>query len=411
MKGKSTNYIVFDIGSNKIAALAANITKIGEVSVVAQVIQSSTGFRAGSIIDLEAAENSIIAAIYSLEKECDKSINNVVVSLSGGVKSYYISHTIKLGNQAISRQDVNKLIQKALADFSEKDKEVIHYFPIEFTIDKDNCVETPIGMYAKELSCQIHVVAANSLMLRNLTNCFAKCHIEISDVVLSVYAAGIVCLSDDEKETGAIVIDFGSHVTSFGVFLYGKIIYTGSLPIGGYNITSDIAKALSISINTAEKLKILYGDVRPDLLNKNETIRISNFEPENDYNEDLTISSSKLAEIIRPRVKQIVTLLKKDYDHISMDHLVAKRVVLTGGGSGLQGLKNLVAEAFQKQARVAKPEIIPGFVENLNSSIYATTLGMIKSKALKYKKNSFKPEDQEDLGWFRRIFLWFKENI
>ena len=411
MKGKSANYIVFDIGSNKIAALAANINKTGEVSVIAQLIQSSTGFRAGSIIDLEAAENSIIAAIYSLEKECDKSINNVIISLSGGVKSYYISHTIKLGNQVISRQDVNKLIHKALADFSEKDQEIIHYFPIEFTIDKNNFVESPIGMYAKELTCQIHVVAANLLMLRNLTNCFAKCHIEISDVVLSVYAAGIVCLSDDEKETGAIVIDFGSHVTSFGVFLYGKIIYTGNILLGGYNITSDIAKALSISINTAEKLKILYGDVRPDLLNKNETIRISNFEPENDYDTDLTISSSRLAEIIRPRVNQIITLLKKDYDHISMDHLIAKRVVLTGGGSTLQGLKNLVAESFQKQVRVAKPESIPGFVENLNSSIYATTLGMVKSKVLKYKKNSFKPEDQEDFGWFKRMFLWFRENI
>ena len=411
MKGKSANYIVFDIGSNKVAAIAANINKTGESKVVAQVLQYSDGFKAGTVVDLEAAENSIIATIYSLEKECDKSINEVTISLSGGVKSYYISHTLKLSNQPISKQDIKKLIQKALSDFSVKDQEVIHYFPIEFTLDKNNIVDNPNGMYARELGCQIHVIAANSLILRNLTNCFARCHIEVGDVVLSIYADGLACLSDDEKETGAIIIDMGSHITSFGVFFEGKILYVGSVPMGSHHITSDIAKVLSVSIDTAEKLKILYGDVRPDLFSKNESVRISDFEPDNNYNVDLTISVSKLAEIIHSRVEEILTLLKKEYDYIAMDHLIAKRVVLTGGGSGLQGVKNLVAEIFQKQVRLAKLEHTPGFVDNVNIAIYSTAMGMIKSKALKYKKNSFKSGEQEDHGWFRRMFLWFKENI
>ena len=218
MKGKSANYIVFDIGSNKVAAVAANIDKTGESTVIAQVLQHSDGFKAGTVVNLEAAENSIIAAIYSLEKECDKSINQVTISISGGVKSYYISHTLKLSNQPISKQDIKKLIQKALADFSIKDQEIIHYFPIEFILDNNNIVDNPSGMYAKELSCQIHVIAANSLTLKNLTNCFAKCHIEVADVILSIYADGLVSLTDDEKETGGIIIDMGSHITSFGMF-------------------------------------------------------------------------------------------------------------------------------------------------------------------------------------------------
>lgn len=411
MKELPANYIVFDIGSNKIAAIAANISKTGETNVVAQVLQHSSGFKSGAIVDLTAAENSIIEAIYILEKECEKSINEVTISVSGGVKSYYISHTLKLSNQAITRQDVKKLVQKALDDFAVKDQEVIHYFPIEFTLDKNNIVENPLGMYAKEITCQIHVIAANSLMLRNLTNCFAKCHIEVGDIVLSTYASGLSCLLDDEKETGAIIIDMGSHITSFGVFWGGKLLYVGNVPLGSHHITTDIAKALSVSLTTAEKLKILYGDVRYDIFNKNETIRISDFEPDNDYNIDMTISAAKLAEIIRPRIEEILKLLKKEYDHISMDHLIAKRIVLTGGGSGLCGIKNLVAEIFQKQVKIAKPDIIPGFVENYNISMYQTALGMIKSKALKYQKNSFKSGQQEDLTWFKRAFLWFRENI
>ncbi len=411
MKGKSANYIVFDIGSNKVAAVAANIDKTGESTVIAQVLQHSDGFKAGTVVNLEAAENSIIAAIYSLEKECDKSINQVTISISGGVKSYYISHTLKLSNQPISKQDIKKLIQKALADFSIKDQEIIHYFPIEFILDNNNIVDNPSGMYAKELSCQIHVIAANSLTLKNLTNCFAKCHIEVAYVILSIYADGLVGLTDDEKETGGIIIDMGSHITSFGMFFEGKLLYVGSVPIGSYHVTSDIAKILSVSMNTAEKLKILYGDVRPDLFNKNESIRISDFEPDNNYNIDLTISTSELAKIIRSRIEETLKLLKKEYDYIAMDHLIAKRIVLTGGGSGLQGIKTIVSEIFQKQARLVKFDYVPGFIDNVNIAIYSTAMGMIKSKALKYKKNSFKPGEQEDQGWFRRMFLWFKENI
>ncbi len=412
MKGKSANYVVFDIGSNKVVAMAANINKTRESAIVAQVLQYSGGFKASTVVNLEAAENSIIAAIYSLEKECNKSINEVTISLSSGFKSYYISHTIKLGNQPINKQDIKKLIQKALADFSLKDQEVIHYFPIEFTLDKDKVVDNPNGMYARELSCQIHVIAANSLMLKNLTNCFARCHIEVGDIVLSIYADGLACLSEEEKETGVIIINMGSHITSFGVFFEGKILYVGSVPIGSYHITSDIAKCLSITMNTAEKLKILYGDVRPELFNKNETIRIGDFEPDNNYNANLTVPISRLAKIIKPRVEEILVLLKKEYDMVGMDHLIANRVVLSGGGSGLQGIKNLVTEIFHKQVRIVKLENVPTFAKNVNNvAVYSTAIGMIKSKTLKYKTNSFKSGEQEDLGWTKKMFLWFKENI
>lgn len=412
MKGKSANYVVCDIGSSKVAAIATNINKTGESAIIAQVLQYSGGFKASTVINLEAAENSIIAAIYSLEKECNKSINEVTISLSSGFKSYYIHHTLKLGNQPINKQDIKKLIQKALADFSLKHQEVLHYFPIEFILDKEKVVDNPNGMYARELSCQIHVITANSLMLKNLTNCFARCHIEVADIVLSIYADGLASLSDEEKETGSIIINMGSHISSFGVFFEGKVLYVGSVPIGSHHITSDIAKCLSISMHTAEKLKILYGDVRPELFNKGESIRIGDFEPENSYNINLTIPVSKLAEIIRPRVEEILLLLKKEYDNIGMDHLIAKRIILTGGGSGLQGIKNLVAEIFHKQVRIVKLENVPTFAENINNiAIYSTAIGMIKSKALKYKKNSFKSGEQEELGWAKKIFLWFKENI
>ena len=411
MKGKASNYIAFDIGSSKIAAVAANISKNGQTKINSQILQYSEGFKSGSITNMEFAENSIVAAIYALEQESDKSIKEIAISLSGvGVKSYYVNHKIKLGNQPISKQDIKKLLSKALAEFKVKDQEVIHYFPLEFILDENQHVDDPTGMYARELSCHLHIISADSFMLMNLTKCLAKCHVEVSDVFLSIYSSGLACLTKDEKELGSIIIDMGSNTSSFGIFLDNQLVYTGYVPIGSKDITRDIAKTFSISIAAADKLKILYGNSSAKLV-KNTTIRLDEFDPDNGYNAELSITALDLAKVIEAKVQEIFGKIKKECDRISMDHLLAKRVIITGGGASLSGLTSTAAELFQKQARAAKPEIIPGFAENYNPYMYSTVIGMIKAKSLKYQKNSFRHGVDEDAGLFKRTFLWLRENI
>lgn len=404
MKGNSSNFITLDIGSSKISAIAAYVSKQGETRINAQVLQHSEGFKSGTITNMGMAESSLIGAIYSLEKDCEKSIKEIAISLSGaGIKSYYVNHNIKLGNQPITQFDVKKLVNKALSDFKVKGMEIIHYFPIEFMVDGNQAVESPIGLYAKELSCQLHIISADSTMIMNLTKCLAKCHVEVSDIIVSIYAAGLAVLTDDEKQLGSIIIDFGANTTSYGIFLEGKIVYVNHIPIGGMDITIDIAKSLSISLKEAEKLKILYGVADPGLLLKDSVIKLDNGEH--------TITASQLAKIIHPKIKEITEVIKKQCDSMSMDHLLARQVVITGGGASLASIRTLVAEIFHKQVRIAKPEIIPGFVENYNTYIHSTAIGMVKSKSLKNQKNSYGTDPFEDSGWFKRTILWLKENI
>lgn len=404
MKGNSSNFIALDIGSSKMSAMAANISKQGETRINAQVLQHSEGFKSGAITNMGLAESSLIGVIYSLEKDCDKSIKEIAISLSGvGIKSYYVNHSIKLGNQPITQFDVKKLINKALSDFKVKGMEIIHYFPIEFMVDGNQAVESPVGLYAKELSCQLHIISADSTMIMNLTKCLAKCHVEVSDIIVSIYAAGLAVLTEDEKQLGSIIIDFGANTTSYGIFLDGKIVYVNHIPIGGMDITIDIAKNLSISVKEAEKLKILYGVADPGLLLKDSVIKLDNGEH--------TITASQLAKIIHPKIKEISEVIKKQCDSMGMDHLLARQVVITGGGAALASIRTLVAEIFHKQVRVAKPEIIPGFVENYSSYVHSTAIGMVKSKSLKNQRNSYGTNLLEDSGWFKRTILWLKENI
>ncbi|WP_342269556.1 cell division protein FtsA [Rickettsia endosymbiont of Orchestes rusci] len=411
MKDKISNFVALDFGSSKIACIAAYIGKKGETKIVSQNLHHSRGIKSGIILDLKSAESSLIGAIYALEKDCGKNIKKVIVSLSGAAtKSYYVNYKIKLTNIIVSDQDVKKLLQKALLEFKIKDQEIIHYFPIEFTLD-NNAVENPIGMYGKELACELHVIAANSNMLSNIVNCFAKCHVEITNIILAIYASGIACLSEDEKKLGSLIIDMGDKTTSFGIFFAGKLIYTGHVYLGSFHISSDIAKVFGVDLITAEKLKILYGNAILSSFDKDSIINLEDLQIDSPYNLNTPITIYKLTEIIGPRVEEILTMVKTEYDKATKGQMVVSRTIITGGGSMLRGVKELAGRIFERQARIGKPDIIDGFAEDYNPAIYSTIIGMLKIHALKQQQESFHIELNENIGFLKKLFIWLKDNI
>ena len=416
MKAKLSNFVALDIGSSKVAGVAAYVDKKAESKILSQNLHSSEGIRSGQITDLRAAENSIIGAIYGLEKECEKNIKQVAISLSGGgTKSYYVHHKIKLSNQPITKQDVKKLILKALEEFRVKDREIIHYFPVEFRVDDNNSITDPVGMIARELACELHIVSVNTSIMVNLTNCLAKYQVEITDVILGVYASGLSTLSDDEKELGSILIDMGANTTAFGVFKSGKLIYTGHVLAGSAHITSDIAKLFSVSLNTAERLKVIYGNAIASKFDKDYHINLDELEDVNNsdiYNSNIAITSNHLNEIIQHRLSEILTQIKEQYDKIGIDHLIARRVVLTGGGASLKNTKELVYKIFDKQVRIAKPVVIQGFAEGHNPPMYSSLVGMVNYYTNKLQKSSFENVAVNvNNSWIKKAITWIKENI
>ncbi|MFY9589606.1 cell division protein FtsA [Rickettsia endosymbiont of Halotydeus destructor] len=411
MKDKISNFVALDFGSSKITCIAAYIGKKGETRIASQNLHHSKGSKSGVILDLKMAESSLIGAIYDLEKDCGKNIKKVIVSISGtATKSYYVNHKIKLTNAIVSDQDVKKLLQKALLEFKIKDQEIIHYFPIEFTLD-NNAVENPIGMYGKELACELHIIAASSNMLSNIVNCFAKCHVEITNIILAVYASGIACLSEDEKKLGSLIMDIGDKTTCFGIFFADKLIYTGHINLGSFHITSDIAKVFGVDLSTAEKLKILYGNAVLSSFDKNSIINLEDLQIDSPYNLNATITTYKLAEIIGPRVEEILSMVKAEYDKATKGQPVASRTIITGGGSMLRGVKELAGRIFEQQVRLGKPEIIDGFAEDYNPAIYSTVIGVLKIHALRQQQESFHTDLNENPSFFKKLFIWFKENI
>ncbi|HJD56378.1 MAG TPA: cell division protein FtsA [Rickettsia endosymbiont of Pyrocoelia pectoralis] len=411
MKEKISNFVALDFGSSKIAVIAAYISKKGEIKIASQNLHHSKGVKSGIILNLKNAESSIVSAIYALEKECGKNIKKIILSLSGAAtKSYYVNYSTKIGSQTVTEQDIKKLIQKALSEFKVKDQEIIHYFPLEFTLD-NNGIENPIGMYGRELGCELHIIAASSNMLSNIVQCFAKCHVEVTNITLAIYASAISCLTNDEKNLGSLIIDMGDKTTCFGIFFAGKLIYTGHVSIGSFHISSDIAKVFGLDLTAAEKLKILYGNAMLSSFDKDNVINMDDFQTDIHQSPAGAITLYKLAEVIKARVEEILSMVKYEYDKATKGQVAVYRVVITGGGSQLRGLKELSSKIFEKQTRIGKPEIIDGFTEDYNPAMYSAVIGMLKIHALKQQKEFSHMKLDENSGWVKKAFDWFKDNI
>ena len=403
MKRKSSNFIAFDLGSSKISAIATLVGSNGEVAVGAQTLHASQGLKSGMVTNMEMAENSIISAIYDLEKDCDKSIKKAAISLSGAyVKSYYVSQKLKINGHVITRSDVKRLLTKSLAEFKLNGWEIIHYFPIEFMVDGTQKVDNPVGLHAQEVGCQLHVVAAQSALIMNLVSCFTKHHVEVSDIILAIYASSLAVLTDDDMEIGATIIDMGASTTSYAVVSKGNLIYSGAIQLGGNDITMSIAKALAISAKDAEKLKILYGNADPKFLAKDMVI---------DLEQGVRSTTAvEVSSIISPIITNIFSQIQKRCHEMRVDDITAQQVVITGGASALGGLKLCASSIFQKQVRIAQPKSIQGFAESYNPLANSTLLGMVRYK-LRSMEQSFGKELSDEAGWLKKAFLWLKNNI
>lgn len=407
MKTNNINFIAIDIGSSKICTLASDLKMTGEARIGYQGVYRSSGLKSGVVKNFTDVENSIVNSIYNLEKSLDSNINSVHISISGaGMKSLFIYQKLRLQNAKVSKEDIKKLTTDALRKFEDSDLSVIHFFPIEYTLDQNGSIHDPSGMFGSILGVRLHIVVCESSQISNMLSCFSKCHIKVKKIIASPYASALSVLTEDEKNLGSMVIDFGATSTSYVIFSAGKPVYIGYVRVGSDHITNDISQVLSIPHSTAEKLKVMYGSSSASNSDSENFINISDVESVDNVNTENNISSKELTEIISARCEEIIDLIKVDYDKVGIDHLIGRRIILTGGGSQLRGLKEMVSSCFNKHVRIGYPVNIPGFEIDHSTPSYSSAVGIVKCEMINLRKNSIFSIQNSNL--FERFTSWFK---
>jgi cell division protein FtsA len=403
-----------DIGTTKVCCFIARLDDDGNPRVIGIGHQISAGMRGGAIIDMEAAETAVLSAVHAAEQMATESIHEVVVNLSGGYPaSQTVGVEVSINGHEISDGDLRRVIEQGRLLDGDGERSLIHSIPVGYTIDGSRGIRDPRGMFGERLGVDMHVVTAASGAIRNLTNCIGRCHLDIRSLVVSPYAAGLATLVDDERDLGVTVVDMGGGTTTIAVFFDGNVVYTDVVPIGGGHVTNDIARGLSTPLAHAERMKTLYGNCMPSPSDEREMITVP-LVGEEDLAQANTVPKSILTGIIQPRLEETFEFVRERLEKSGFERLAGRRVVVTGGASQLQGVRELAALVLDKQIRMGRPLRVGGLAEATGGPAFATCAGLVvyaQQTADRPPLPANVGTSEGPNGFVGRVGHWFRENF
>ncbi|CAI3922229.1 Cell division ATPase FtsA (FtsA) (PDB:3WT0) [Commensalibacter communis] len=369
---------VLDIGSNKITCLIGQGKSNGQLQVLGYGWRRSHGVKQGGIVNLQAAERAIRSAVGQAEEAAERRLSKIYVNLSGGKpQSQLFNVDWPIGGKEINNHDIYRLVNEGVLRAQIDGREIIHALPLAFNVDETSGVEDPRGHQCELLSTRLHIIDTSATALRNLATVLMRAELEIEAIISTPLAAGLAVMAPDERELGATIVDMGGGTTSIGIFGEGQLLYTSQIPIGGSHITRDIAGILSTSIDTAEWLKTMWGSAEYSYDDEYQQLPIQMI-GDDDYEVVTKIPLSRVISIIRPRIEETLELIRDRLDNANVGNAANGRVILTGGGSLLDGLGPLAARILNRQIRLGKPNNIIGLPDDTaNSAAFSTAAGLL----------------------------------
>jgi len=398
-----------DIGSSKVCCIIARISNSDPIPTILGIGHHGIpGSKQGFTPPMDALENAILNAVHQAEKAAHLTVKNAIVNISGThLLSEIVKVTTDVQGHAVNEGDIKRLLMEGTATAS-KSFSVLHANPIKFSLDNGQPVKHPQGMYGNMLTASLHIVTGQLNTARNIVNCLRRCHIDVKGIMPSAIASGFSTLVEDEIDLGVILIDLGSHYTNVAIFADGDVIHTESIPIGSASITHDLSHGLSTSWMAAERIKILHGSAMETTDDSRVMVDVPQMD---DHNHEglIQVRRSLVTAIVKPRAEEILELVKKRLEKSGIYKATSRRVVLTGGGSQLPGLRELTNQILHKQARLGKPLNLFHSKEAYSVPPFATATGLL-TFAL---RQNYSEEDASALkkGWMSPLLQWFKDNF
>ncbi|MDG1774767.1 MAG: cell division protein FtsA [Flavobacteriaceae bacterium] len=381
---KETNYSVgLDIGTTKIVAIIGKENEYGKIEILGIGKSKSLGVHRGVVNNITQTIESIQQAVQQAETDSGLKIDTVSVGIAGQhIRSLQHSDYITRANseEVIGYEDVDNLCNQVYKLVMLPGEEIIHVLPQEFKVDGQAEIKEPMGMYGGRLEANFHVVVGQVSSIKNIVRCIKSAGLNLGEISLEPLASANAVLSQEEKEAGVALIDIGGGTTDLAIFKDGIIRHTAVIPFGGNVITEDIKEGCSIIEKQAELLKIKFGSAWPGENKDNEIVSIPGLRGR----DPKEITLKNLSKIIHARVVEIIEQVYveiKNYGHEEQKKKLIGGIVLTGGGSQLKHLKQLVEYITGMDTRIGYPnEHLAGdSEEEIASPLYATGVGLLMS--------------------------------
>jgi cell division protein FtsA len=414
-----------DIGTSKIVCMIAKLEpqapqdvlrrRSHGVRVLGFAHTAAGGMKGGTVIDLVEAEQMVRTAIDIAENSAKLQLESVVVSLSGGrLGSERFIADIDLTGGAVADGDIARVLAAASRHSVRDGRAVLHSLPIGYALDAATGIREPRGMLGHRFGVDMHMVTADVATVRNLMLTVERSHLDVEAMVASPYVAGLSVLADDEADLGAAIIDLGAGTTTMAVYSSGRFVHADGFALGGHHVTMDLARGLNSRISDAERIKAIYGSVLMGGSDERDMITVP---PVGDDEREPPqfVSRAALTRIIKPRVEEILEMVR---DRLKASPFAAEprgRVILTGGASQLAGIADLAARILKRPVRIGRPLGLAGLPEAAKGPAFAVAAGLLVYPQAAHLEH-FEPRRTRHLmtgtgGYMARVGRWLRESF
>lgn len=388
-----------DVGSSEVTTVIGSVSEEEkEIKIIGASTAPSRGIRKGQIVNIEEASESVVESVEAAERMAGYSLTRAVASVSGP----HISSQNSRGVAAVAEpegeitdNDVQRVVEAAKAVSLPSSREVIHIIPRYFTVDGQDGIKDPEGMSGIRLEVETHIVTGSTTSMRNLAKCISEVGADVQNLVAAGLASAEAVLTETEKELGVVLVDIGGGVTDMVVFIEGSPFYTSVLPIGAKNVTNDIAIGLRLSLESAEKIKLVLSEkanLKPSFKKEKKLIKVEKEKKEivaedkdeidlkslNLIEETKKVSRKTLTEgIIKPRLNEIFTMVALELKKSGAIGLTPAGVVITGGGAMTVGIKQSAKRSLSMPVRIGIPQGVSGLTDEVEKPDFATVTGLL----------------------------------
>ena len=386
-----------DIGTTKIAVVIAECIE-DEYCVLGFGEAPSNGLKKGIVVDMDQTIESLTTALSEAEKQADFEIEEAFVGITGDhIKGINYSGVITISKnrnhqplgQEITEDDIQRVLDHAQSINLAPDRRILHVLSQDYKVDDRSGIKNPLGLAGHRLEAKVHLVTSAINVEKDLNTCLEKVGIKIREFVLEPLASAYSILDENEQQLGVILVDIGGGTTDVIVYHEKGVLHAGAIPLGGHNITYDIAYGVQTTMEQAEKLKCQYGSAKSAMADPEENITITG----TGGRENKIISKKRLAEIIEPRMDEILKLVKNEIRKSDYYGEYTFGIVLTGGGAQLEHISDLAQEIFKQPIKIGKPQLKGGVSEQVNTPRYSTSVGLIN-----YGKNNWNNKNFDELN-------------
>jgi len=387
-----------DIGTTKVSCAIGRYTG-GQLDIVGVGTAANSGMRHGNVVNIDATTDAIKRAKDEAELMAGQGITGVWLSVGGQhIQSFSSSGMVAIRHKEVQNDDIERVIEAAKAVVIPQDRQVLHVLPQDFRIDGQTGIFDPIGMSGVRLEASVFIVTASSSVIQNAVKCAQRAGLRVDGLVLQQLASAMAVLSADEKNLGVSVVDVGGGTCDMITFFQGSVIHTGSIPVGGANFTHDVAIGLKTTQNHAESLKRKYGCSLPEMITEDEAIEVESV----GGRKPRTLMRRDLCEVLEARSEETLELIHKALEEQGLLSKLGSGVVLTGGGSLMQGLVEMGDFVLDVPVRRGWPERVGGLVDVVRQPSCSTVVGALQY-ALSLEKEKVGSAEVKVTDWTQRM--------